>query len=129
MIWLNKNAEKYDISKEKIFFVGDSAGANLVVNYTAALTNPFYANQYKFKIQNQIKPKAVALNCGLYDFGLEKEESVNLLYKAYLGKNRKKICKSYKSYEFYYKRFSKNVYKFCPERSAFMPSKTDGRYS
>lgn len=114
MIWLNKNAAKYDISKDKIFFVGDSAGANLVVNYTAALTNPFYANQYKFKIQNQIKPKAVALNCGLYDFGLEKEESVNLLYKAYLGKNRKKYANLVKVMNFITKDFPKTFISSAP---------------
>ena len=47
--------------------VGDSAGGQLCGIYSAICTNVEYASQYKFKIPNGFVPKAIGLNCGVYN--------------------------------------------------------------
>ncbi|MCQ2582642.1 MAG: alpha/beta hydrolase [Treponema sp.] len=83
--WLESNGESYNIDTNKVFFVGDSAGANLVYTYSAILTNIAYASLYDFSLP-KIKPKGVALNCGVYEFDDAKRDP---LRKAYVGNFKK----------------------------------------
>lgn len=73
--WILDHAEEYGFDTENIFAVGDSAGAHMLGLYTNLCTNPEYAKTYedKFGIQipQDLKIRAVALNCGQYHFGLE----------------------------------------------------------
>lgn len=90
--WLCHNAYKYNLDLSHIYFVGDSAGANLVYFYSAILTNPDYAKLYDFEVPS-VKPKAVALNCGLYQI----ENDINVLVsKAYVGHGKKKYAENLK---------------------------------
>lgn len=83
--WLSENAEKYNIDLNKLFFAGDSAGGNLVYHYSTLLTNPDFQKLYDFKVPD-IKPKAVALNCGTYDIDEQKD---NLAVKSYVQNFKK----------------------------------------
>ena len=73
--WILDHAEEYGFDTENIFAVGDSAGAHMLGLYTNLCTNPEYAKVYKEKFGLQtpqdLKIRAVALNCGQYHFGLE----------------------------------------------------------
>ena len=61
------NAKKYGFDTSKIFFAGDSAGANMAAIYAAICTNPEYAKNFPFTPPKGFVPKAMLLNCGVYD--------------------------------------------------------------
>ena len=94
------NAEKYGLDTDNIFFAGDSAGANLATFYACICTDENLAHHFesdfaekeRFSVQKKFTPKAILLNCGIYDFyALSKEKNalgfltLNLA-KDYLGK-------------------------------------------
>lgn len=83
--WLEENAEQYNIDTNRIFFVGDSAGAHLVYQYTAITTNPEYQKLFTFTVPS-LKPEAVGLNCGVYEFT---DIKTDLLRRAYVGNLKK----------------------------------------
>ncbi len=60
------HAEELSIDPEKMFFVGDSAGAQLLSQYAAAVTNPAYAKILRLEIP-PMRMRAIALNCGTYE--------------------------------------------------------------
>ena len=66
MKWVCANAEKYFIDTGNIFFVGDSAGAQIASQYCAAVMNPVYAQLFDLEIP-EFNIKAMGLNCGMYD--------------------------------------------------------------
>lgn len=92
LTWLCNNAAGFDIDLNRLFFVGDSAGANLVYHYSTLLTNPDFAKLYDFEVP-QIKPKAVGLNCGTYN--LDKQIKDDMILKAYI-QNQKKYAEHIK---------------------------------
>lgn len=61
MKWIQQNSERYGMDVENIFMVGDSAGANLAALYTERCL------MKEHSVPRQFVPKAVALNCGVYD--------------------------------------------------------------
>ena len=65
--WMYENQEEYGLDMEHVFMVGDSAGGHICGLYSAFCTNPEYAVNYTFKVQNGFVPQAVALNCGAYN--------------------------------------------------------------
>jgi acetyl esterase/lipase len=65
--WVSDNADKYDFDMDALFAVGDSAGGHLLALYCIACTNESYAAHYDFDIPAHLLPKAVALNCGVYE--------------------------------------------------------------
>lgn len=86
LCWLEEHAAEYDIDASRLFFVGDSAGGNLVYHYSTILTNPDFAKLYDFKIPS-LRPKAVGLNCGTYNIN---EQLVgNNIIKAYIQHPKK----------------------------------------
>lgn len=79
--WISNsdNTEKYGFDLNNIFAVGDSAGAHLLTLYASAITNKDYASQFTLFNNNPLKPeiklRAIALNCGLYDIAAEAQKS------------------------------------------------------
>ncbi len=65
--WLSDNAEKYRLDLKNVFMVGDSAGAQLVSQYAAILSNPEYEKMFDFKIVKDFTVQAIVCNCGMYD--------------------------------------------------------------
>lgn len=80
MTWIEKNAAEYHIDTNRIFLVGDSAGGNLVYHYSAIAANPEYQKLFDFKIPS-VKAKAVALNCGVYEYD---SKDTNFIKRAYV---------------------------------------------
>lgn len=66
LLWINDHANEYNLDTNRIYFAGDSAGGNLVYFYSTILSNPEYAKLYPFE-PAPLKPKAVAMNCALYN--------------------------------------------------------------
>lgn len=80
------HAEQYHVDPDNLFIVGDSAGAQLNCQYSAAVTNPEYATLLDMKIP-PITLRAIALNCGMYDRSALDEGDVS---NWYLGPKEKR---------------------------------------
>lgn len=77
--WVLKNGAKYGMDRSNVFAVGDSAGGHILSLFCLLCTNPEYAAGYDFKAPEGFVPKAVALNCGAYDFELIKSSASNTM--------------------------------------------------
>lgn len=64
--WLEKNAGQYHLDPDRVFLVGDSAGAQLASQYAAMHTNPEYAALFDLDMA-KVHIRALGLNCGMYD--------------------------------------------------------------
>lgn len=88
--WIFEHATEHPFDLKRIFFVGDSAGANIAALYGCLCTNPDYARMFNtIKLPSGFVPVAIALNCGIYDiYNLLKEnaQEIGSILKDYLGK-------------------------------------------
>ena len=66
---------------DNVFFVGDSAGAQMASQYLAAVTNPKYAQLLELDVP-EFTVRAAALNCGMYELDPVRDK---MLIKCYLG--------------------------------------------
>lgn len=84
--WVLAHGKEYDLDLENIFAVGDSAGGHILSLFCTMCANPEYAAKYSFKVPEGFMPKAVALNCGVYDLNPEKlpAGSTMTLMKKYI---------------------------------------------
>lgn len=69
--WVMKRARRYHFDTERIFAVGDSAGAHLLGLYAGICTKPDYAAGFDFEVPENFALTAIALNCGVYAFDRE----------------------------------------------------------
>lgn len=70
MAFLAENAEKYGIDMERLYMVGDSAGAQLVSQYSVYATNENYRALFpSLEGVAAPVPAKIALNCGVYVIG------------------------------------------------------------
>ena len=85
ILWIEKNAEEYKLDTDKLFMMGDSAGAQLTSHYAAINSNKEFFKLYSLS-ETRLKIKKIATACGMYDIikGMQKESEVEL-YKDYLG--------------------------------------------
>ena len=80
MEWVVTNAKQYHLDLRNLFFVGDSAGAHLATAYTAIQLNSDYAKEFpKITVSPKFVPKALVLNCGVFDMEGEVEHRGVLL--------------------------------------------------
>ena len=85
--WVAENAAAYNIDLDKICVTGDSAGAQLASQYLALLTNSAFRRLFSMQIPyEQIKVKAVALNCGCYDMRGRVEAQEDDPFLAYIDR-------------------------------------------
>lgn len=80
--WIREHGREHHIDPEKLFAVGDSAGAQLCSQYMAMLTNPEFAACYDFTLP-KVRVLAVGLNCGCYD--ITSRETEDGILQAYFG--------------------------------------------
>lgn len=64
--WIVKNAARYHMDPDRLFLVGDSAGAQLASQYAAMYANPEYAALFCLNMA-KVRILALGLNCGMYD--------------------------------------------------------------
>ena len=68
MEWVVRNAKQYLLDPSNLFLVGDSAGAHLATAYTAVQLNKEYAKAFPgITVSKNHVPKALVLNCGVFD--------------------------------------------------------------
>ncbi|OFT78321.1 hypothetical protein HMPREF3103_09185 [Granulicatella sp. HMSC30F09] len=80
MEWVVTNAKEYHLDPSNLFLVGDSAGAHLATAYTAIQLNSDYAKEFpKITVSPKFVPKALVLNCGVFDMEGEVEHRGVLL--------------------------------------------------
>ncbi len=83
--WVLTNADCYGFDSSHVFAVGDSAGAQILGLYANLCTNPVYAAKFDFRPPTGFAPKAIALNCGVYDpFANDPEHLTESLMAEYL---------------------------------------------
>lgn len=85
--WIRERGKDEGIDSKRLFFVGDSSGAQLAFQYSALLTNPEYRKSFSFDIDAGLRPLAVALNCGVYRVGNgpAADRGMDVIQRAYLG--------------------------------------------
>ena len=75
--WIKENGKDHHIDTEHLFAVGDSAGAQMLSQFAAMLTNRDFArlfeDRYGFRFP-ELKLSAVALNCGRYEMTAPDDE-------------------------------------------------------
>lgn len=88
MEFLKDNHEKYNLNINRLFMVGDSAGANMAAQYAAISTNEKYRALFGYKCPIAIK--GLLLNSGLYQNLFELPEKLrDNFVKFYLPKDAK----------------------------------------
>lgn len=65
--WIMKRAGRFHFDTERIFAVGDSAGAQLLGLYAGICTNPEFAKKFDLQVPEGFAITAMALNCGVYE--------------------------------------------------------------
>ncbi len=65
--WLGEHAGEYGLDTDRVFAVGDSAGAHILGLYCCLCTNPDYARRFDLPAPRGFAPRAVCLNCGVYE--------------------------------------------------------------
>ena len=89
--FIYKNRDKYGLDINNIFVIGDSAGAELAMHYLVIKSNPKFRALFNMEVNNLIKVKACALNCGYYDTSrwITKKTEDGFEGDVYIGKFRK----------------------------------------
>lgn len=82
--WLLDHKDEYGFDIDNVFGVGDSAGGHLLGLYSCLCSNKDYADKYSFKVKDNFKPKAVALNCGVYQISMDDKGLIANLMKDLL---------------------------------------------
>jgi acetyl esterase/lipase len=82
--WVCRNASTYHLDPQRLFLVGDSAGAQITSQYAAIATNADYAAHFDFSVP-KISVKGLGLNCGLYDAAALAAGKRKSIAKDYLG--------------------------------------------
>ena len=83
--WVSKNAMRYHMDPERIFLVGDSAGAQIASQYAAVFSNPAYAALFPLNLPD-IHIRAIGLNCGMYDLSSQAAGKRKGIHLDYLGR-------------------------------------------
>ena len=91
--WLLEHKKEYPVDMQKVFMVGDSAGAQIASQYGVMHSNKEYADIMGISVP-MFTLKALGLCCGTYDLKKRAEESAGKgVILDYLGKDLKKYDK------------------------------------
>lgn len=84
MNWLEDHKKEYPFDTDNVFAVGDSAGGHLLSLYRCLLDDEKTARSYGLKMLQDVRLKAVGLNCGVYDQRGAKKGMMKTLMKDLL---------------------------------------------
>lgn len=84
MDWICRNAQGYHLDPQRLFLVGDSAGAQIASQYAAIATDPDYAALFSLRVP-PIHIRGMGLNCGMYDAAELTQGERTGVMKDYLG--------------------------------------------
>lgn len=91
--WLLEHQKEYPVDMQKVFLVGDSAGAQIASQYGAMYSNKEYASVMELDVP-KFTLKALGLCCGTYDLKKKAMEAGGKGIMAdYLGKAHEKYGK------------------------------------
>lgn len=65
MHWVDDHADEYNLDRENVFLVGDSAGGQMAEQYVTILTNPEYRQLFGYELTN-LKFRAAAMNSAAF---------------------------------------------------------------
>lgn len=65
--WILENKELYGFDTDNLFALGDSAGAHILSLYSCMCADKKLQKYFSFYPDEQLKIKAIALNCGVYN--------------------------------------------------------------
>ncbi len=83
--WLLAHGESYGLDISRVFAVGDSAGAHMLGLYACLLNDPALAARHGVRPPEELKLRAVALNCGVYHIARgKKRDSIEDLMRDVL---------------------------------------------
>ena len=98
--WVLRNAKEYFLDTENIFVLGDSAGGQLCHQICTIATNPQYAKMFSFRLPEELKIRACALNCGAYVFLASRFFKPYGVYQCYLPENYREVLPQLKVSKF-----------------------------
>lgn len=84
--WLKNSHERYAFDLNNVFALGDSAGAHPLTLYCDLLINADYSSRFSFRIPDLL-PKAIALNCGVFNTNVEKG-IIKMLVKDFISSKK-----------------------------------------
>lgn len=87
ILYISKNAQRLGLDTSNVFLVGDSAGAEIALQYSLIVFDQGYRTKY-FPLfpQPQIEIKKIALFCGVYGGRMVHSPFFKPIKRAYLGK-------------------------------------------
>lgn len=83
--WALEHSSEYGMDPANVFAVGDSAGGHILALFCCLCANPTFAAAFDFSVPRNFAPKAVALNCGVYDLATAGAGSTHILIRDVLG--------------------------------------------
>lgn len=88
-VWVLEHAEEYNLDVNNIFAVGDSAGAHILSQYCAIAYNNDLSKEIGITLDPSITPKAVGLNCGIYQIPKHKRTDLTrMVMTQYIDKDK-----------------------------------------
>ncbi|MBR6666002.1 MAG: alpha/beta hydrolase [Lachnospiraceae bacterium] len=88
--WLLEHLKEYPVDMQKVFLVGDSAGAQIASQYGALYSNKEYASVMEMEVP-KFTLKALGLCCGTYDLKKRAMEAAGKgVMRDYMGKDIRK---------------------------------------
>lgn len=81
--FIEKHGREYFIDTDKLFIVGDSAGAQIASQYAAMLTNKSYGRLFGSELP-EIGIKGCCFNCGMYDMKRIMANEHSEMFDAYI---------------------------------------------
>ena len=94
--WIMEHGSEYFLDTKNIFMVGDSGGAQLTHQILTIATNPKYAELFSFKIPENFRVNACALNCGAYTIIAPRFFKPVGVYENYLPDNYRQMLPQFK---------------------------------
>ena len=74
--WVDENADLYGFDRKNVFGIGDSAGAHLLSLYSCLMSDPGFREKSGIELVSGSAPKALVLNCGIYEIKKTRRKDV-----------------------------------------------------